>query len=259
MLPRELPTAAKGTRRPHLSRLTVILAAAVVLIVAIGFMIALAASCRPSQETPAEAAARLGVPLRRSFLLGSGVPIELTLIPPGTFTMGDPVQPSPPRRLLSRVGLMRGVFLDGAVRPAHEVTISKAFYLGITEVTQAQWLALMPDNPSAFNDASDLPVDSVTFEECERFIELLGQATGHHFRLPTEAEWEHACRAGTTSAWSFGGGERYVEAHAWASGRPRPVAQKRPNPWGLFDIHGNAWEFCSDWLGPYPAGPQVDP
>ena len=159
--------------------------------------------------------------------------IVLVLIPPGNFMMGarDDEQ-------------MRG----SDERPRHSVTITKPFYLGKYEITQAQYEAVMGENPSRFKGL-DLPVENVTWFEAAEFCMRLSDNTGHSYRLPTEAEWEYACRAGTTS--NFYWGSEMDGSYAWhvinSSGRTHRVGQKLPNPWGLFDICGNAEEWCGDW------------
>ena len=167
----------------------------------------------------------------------------------------------------------------GSEGPQHEVTISQAFYLGKYEVTQAQWEAVMGANPaSSWGVGDDYPVYYVSWDDCENFIQWLNSLGQGTFRLPTEAEWEYACRAGTDTRFSFGDAlecdepdEVYCELadqYMWWGGNrtyggeqdgSKEVGRKRPNPWGLHDMHGNLWEWCSDWSGSYPSGPQVDP
>jgi formylglycine-generating enzyme required for sulfatase activity len=131
-----------------------------------------------------------------------------------------------------------------------------------TEVTQAQWRAVMGNNPSHFK-GDDLPVEQVSYEDAQEFIRKLNALDpGKSYRLPTEAEWEYACRAGTTEG-------RYgdIDAIAWwiknSDNQTHAVGQKQPNAWGLYDMLGNVWELCADWKGPYrvgPAGgPRIDP
>jgi len=145
--------------------------------------------------------------------------------------------------------------------PLHQVTISHAFYLATTPVTNAQWNAVMPRygvRPfSEIPSEQDLPV-LADWESAQRFCALLGTTGDPEYRLPTEAEWEYACRAGTT-------GVRYgpVDDIAWydlnGGQHIHPVAQKRANPWGLFDMLGNVFQWCGDWYGDYPAVPVTDP
>jgi len=153
----------------------------------------------------------------------------------------------------------------------HEVTISRAFYLQTTPVTQGQWRALMDDNPSIFSDGGDdCPVEGVSWNDCQEFIQRLNARGEGTYRLPKEAEWEYACRAGSPTAFAngeitqlLGEPDPNLDAMGWYCGnsgrRTHPVGQKAPNRWGLYDMHGNVSEWCQDWYGPYPETPQVDP
>jgi len=167
----------------------------------------------------------------------NGVVQRFRFIPAGTFTMGSPSQE--PGRYQDEI--------------QHEVELTKAFWLADTVCTQELWEAVIGNNPSRF-EGNDKPVDSVSFEDCKEFLKRAGMG----LRLPTEAEWEYACRAGTTTAYSFGdviskeqanyGGIELVE-----------VKKFPPNGWGLYQMHGNVWEWCSDWYGDYPEGKVIDP
>jgi formylglycine-generating enzyme required for sulfatase activity len=142
----------------------------------------------------------------------------------------------------------------------HEVTISKPFYLGVTEVTQEQYEAVMGNNPSNFKDAKN-PVERVSWDDAVEFCKKLSSKTGKTVRLPTEAEWEYACRAGTTGAYAGNGS---LDDMGWytsnSSSKTHPVGQKKPNAWGLYDMHGNVYEWCGDWYADkYPTGAAKDP
>ena len=173
--------------------------------------------------------------------------MEFKLIPAGTFTMGDASG-------------------DDDETP-HEVTLTKPFKMGVHEVTQAQYEQVMGVNPSEYKGANN-PVEMVSWEDavefCRRLSELPAEkAAGNVYRLPTEAEWEYACRAGTTTKFSFGDDESDFGEYGWYrenSGRTtHPVGSKLPNAWGLYDMHGNVWEWCQDWYGDYPSGSVTDP
>jgi hypothetical protein len=146
------------------------------------------------------------------------------------------------------------------------VTVSKAFYLGKYEVTQAQWEAVMGNNPSYFKGRNN-PVEWVSWHDVQAFITKLNQKEGmNKYRLPTEAEWEYAARAGTTSTYSFGDDAGALGRYAWYgedenSGSTHPVGQKEPNAWGLYDMHGNVWEWVQDRYGEhyYSNSPAIDP
>jgi len=169
--------------------------------------------------------------------LGGGVMLDLVLIRPGKFLMGSETAADE--------------------KPVHEVTISQQFYLGKYEVTQAQWEAVMGSNPSYIKGAS-LPVEQVSWEDCQLFIEKLNGKGVGTFRLPTEAEWEYACRAGTTGDYA-GDLAELAWYNANSESKTHPVGTKKPNPWGLYDMHGNVWEWCQDWYGTYSQEKQIDP
>jgi len=169
--------------------------------------------------------------------LGGGVTIKLVLIPAGKFMMGEE-------------------------KDQHEVTISKPFYMGVTEVTQAQYQAIMGTNPSDFKGATN-PVENVSWNDATEFCKKLAGKTGKKVRLPTEAEWEYACRAGSKTQFCFGDADSTLGDYAWYSAnsdqKTHPVGQKKPNAWGLYDVHGNVREWCADWYGEYPRGAATDP
>jgi formylglycine-generating enzyme required for sulfatase activity len=148
-------------------------------------------------------------------------------------------------------------------KPAHRVTIGKPFHLGKYEVTQAQWDAVMEENPSRFKGRNN-PVEDVSWDEAQEFIRRLNRKEGHGgYRLPTEAEWEYAARAGSTSAYGFGNDAGQLGRYAWYDGnsgkKTHPVGQKEANAWGLHDMHGNVEEWVADWYGDYSSAPATDP
>ena len=176
--------------------------------------------------------------------LGKDVKLEMVLIPAGKFKMGSPA--SEKNRF--------------DVETQHEVTITKPFYMGKYEVTQEQWEAVMGNNPSETKGAK-LPVTDVSWEDCQEFIKKLNAKTDGGYRLPTESEWEYACRAGTTTAYSFGDKITPKDANYYDSkiGKPVAVGSYKPNAFGLYDMHGNVNEWCEDWYGDYPKGAVTDP
>ena len=208
----------------------------------------------PAVVTDAAARARMaatGLPWK---VRDNKTGIVMLLCPPGEFTMGSPASEA-------------GRFDDEV---QHRRAIRQAFYLSETEVTQEAWEKLMGRNPSYFKGAAN-PVERVSWNDCVRFCEKAG------LRLPREAEWEYACRAGTTGAYAGdlasmawvadNSGEKPLDAEAlWKEGdpehyagtllingcQPRPVRQRKPNAWGLYDMHGNVWEWVEDAYGPYP-------
>jgi formylglycine-generating enzyme required for sulfatase activity/uncharacterized protein YraI len=148
--------------------------------------------------------------------------------------------------------------------PVHTVRLTQPFYLGKHEVTQGQWQAVMGNNPSMFTGDPNRPVENVSWDDVQEFIRRLNaREGGAMYRLPTEAEWEYAARAGTTTRWSFGDDAGQLGRYAWydrnAGGQTYPVGQLQPNPWGLYDMHGNVWEWVQDWYGSYTNGTAVDP
>jgi len=179
--------------------------------------------------------------------LGKGVTMKLVRIRPGKFMMGSPD---------SEVGR------EGSEGPQHEVTISKPFYLSVTEVTQAQYEAVMGRNPGHYKGPVN-PIECVSWKDASDLCLRLSEKTHKTVRLPTEAEWEYACRAGSKTAFSFGNSDNALAECAWSKdnspGTTHPVGQKKPNAWGLYDMHGNVWEWCADWYGEYPKGSVTDP
>jgi len=175
--------------------------------------------------------------------IANSIGMKLKLIPAGSLMMG------------SEDG-------DSNTKPVHEVRITKPFYLGVHEVTNAEWKRVMAvDQPPSKWKDNDRPVEQVNWDDAIRFCRRLSnldveRTAGRVYRLPTEPEWEYACRAGTTTRWSYGDNEKALEGFAWfdgnSGGQTHPVGLKLPNPWGLHDMHGNVWEWCADLYGPYP-------
>jgi formylglycine-generating enzyme required for sulfatase activity len=161
---------------------------------------------------------------------------QMVVIPAGSFTMGSSGK-SP-----------AGLKFASDEQPQHQVKL-RSFALGKFEVTQAQWTALMGDNPSVFKGAG-LPVDSVSWDDTQKFLQRLNARTGKRYRLPSEAEWEYAARAGSGTAFWFGDDPAMLDGYAWfegnADGKPHPVGQKLPNKFGLHDMNGNVWEWVQD-------------
>ena len=176
--------------------------------------------------------------------LGKGVKLEMVLVPAGKFMMGS-----------SRSKADRD---ENEVQ--HKVTLTKPYYMGRYAVTQEQWEAVMGDNPSTVKGSS-LPVTDVSWDDCQDFIINLNANSSGGYRLPTEAEWEYACRAGTTTTHSFGNKISPKDANYFDSkiGEPLPVGSYKPNAFGLYDMHGNVWEWCEDWFGDYPPEAVTDP
>jgi formylglycine-generating enzyme required for sulfatase activity len=188
----------------------------------------------------------------------NSIGMKLTLIPKGKFMMGSPKNEQ--GRYESEV--------------EHDVDLTKDFFLGITEVTQAQYQKVMGLNPSYFQgdkvqgDSSNHPVEQVAWEDavlfCERLSDLAEEKkAGRVYRLPTESEWEYACRAGGKTAYNSGNSPSSLSDYAWfqenSDGQTHDVGKKRPNAWGLYDMHGSVWEWCSDWYGTYPKGSVSNP
>jgi formylglycine-generating enzyme required for sulfatase activity len=149
----------------------------------------------------------------------------------------------------------------------HQVTLTQPFELSVYEVTQEQYEAVMETNPSDFKGKQN-PVENVSWYDAVEFCRKLSampaeKSAGYVYRLPTEAEWEYACRAGTTTDYSFDDSESDLGEYAWcrenSDGTTHPVGQKKPNAWGLYDMHGNEYEWCQDWYGDYPSGSVTDP
>lgn len=196
-----------------------------------------------------ETANWLDLPVSKTIDLGEGAEIKMVLIPAGEFTMGSP----PAER-----GRQDNETL-------HRVRITRPFYLGVYPVTQSQWSTVMGDNPSRF-EGPENPVEMISWFHAGEFIEKVGDG----IRLPTEAEWEYACRAGTNTRFYTGNRDSDLSRAGWYGAnsalRAWPVGQKEANAWGLYDMHGNVFEWCQDWYSPdyytessreNPPGPEI--
>jgi formylglycine-generating enzyme required for sulfatase activity len=193
--------------------------------------------------------------------LGHGLALEWVLIPAGTFTMGN-----------SGKGFFEGLFEQSDV-VAHEVTITKPFYMGKYLVTQEQYEAVTGKKPSLFKGRSKSPVETVNWYEAVAFCEKLNRQSGAaklRLALPTEAQWEYACRAGSKTAFYFGDDEKELEQYAWFADNAgkgtvgvgtHPVGEKKPNAFGLYDMCGNVFSWCQDWYDSkyYAVSPKTDP
>ncbi len=184
--------------------------------------------------------------------LGNGVKLEMVLIPAGEFLMGSPDSDND---------------AGDHEKPQHRVRITRPFYLGKYLVTQEQWQAVTGSNPSAFMGPKN-PVEHVSWDDCQEFLKRLNgvfrrilPAREGEFRLPTEAQWEFACRAGSTTRYCFGDDASALGQYGTLGGKTQPVGKKRPNAWGLYDMHGNVWEWCQDWYHEsyYANSPTDDP
>ena len=199
-------------------------------------------SAEAAKTAQMELAKSLGKLMESKIDLGKGVKLEMVLVPAGKFMMGSPA---------SEVGREKN-------ETQHEVTITKPFYMGKYEVTQEEWQVVMGNNPSIFKGAN-LPVTNLSWNDCQEFIKKLNAKTNGRYRLPTEAEWEYACRAGTTTAFYFGDRITRSDSNYGPGGRAVTVGSFKLNAFGFFDMHGNAGEWCQDCMAEYPASAVTDP
>lgn len=184
----------------------------------------------------------------------NSIEIEFVLIPSGQFIMGEATR--------EECTVCKA---SADETPRHPVTIKHSFYMSRHEVTQWQWVSVMKENPSRFR-GKNRPVDTVSWYDVQLFIEELNTMEKKgSYRLPTEAEWEYAARAGTKTAYSYGDEPRKLAHYAWhgvnSGGKTHNVGGLKPNPWGLYDMNGNVFEWCSDWYRSdyYKRSPQIDP
>ena len=178
----------------------------------------------------------------REYTVG-GVTFRMIRVEAGTFRMGSTTGSS-------------------NEQPVHSVTLSADYYIGETEVTQELWTAVMGNNPSSFTSDSRLPVEMVSWNDCQTFITKLNALTGTDFRLPTEAEWEFAARGGNKSKGYTYSGSNAAGDVAWYKSNcesTHVVKTKTPNELGIYDMSGNVWEWCSDWYGDYSSAAVTDP
>jgi formylglycine-generating enzyme required for sulfatase activity len=183
----------------------------------------------------------------------NGIGMKFVWIPPGTFMMGTP----------------KGV--DPVLEVQHKVTITKGFYMAIYPVTQEEWTAIMGAHQFNCKGEKNLPAESVSWDQCQEFVRKLRAKDGRPYRLPTDAEWEYTCRAGTTTRYYCGDTLSTEQANFNGKGavqdgknnidrkKTTPVGTFRPNPWGLYDMHGNVWQWCQDRHDRFSDEAVVDP
>lgn len=205
-----------------------------------------------------------GMPVATEMDLSEGATLKAVLIPPGEFFMGSDVFGEDLARIYTEPPYHE------CERPLHEVGITTPFYMGVNPVTQVEYVAVMGKNPSHFTGLfgkrrDNQPAENMSWNDATEYCKKVSLKAGACVRLPTEAEWEYACRAGTTSQFSFGDSESELGDYAWydknSGKKTHPVGTKKPNGWGLYDIHGNVLEWCQDWYDEnyYGQSPKEDP
>ena len=192
---------------------------------------------QPVVQTPIANSDNISIPVK------DGISIDMVRVEAGTFTMGATPE-------------MKDPYNDE--KPTHRVTLTNDYYIGKYEVTQALWKAVMGNNPSYFK-GGNLPVEQVSWDDCQDFLSKLNRITGKTFRLPTEAEWEYAARGGNKSrGYQYSGSNNFSDV-AWGIGKTYAVGTKQPNELGIYDMSGNVGELCQDWYGAYSSSSQVNP
>ena len=196
---------------------------------------------QPVAQTPVTNSDNISIPVK------NGISIDMVRVEAGTFTMGATPEMENPFNW---------------EKPTHQVTLTNDYYIGKYEVTQALWQAVMGNNPSYFK-GDNLPVERVSWDDCQEFISKLNSITGKTFRLPTEAEWEYAARGGNKSRGYQYSGSSNLSDVAWYDGnsgnKTHSVGSKQANELGIYDMTGNVWEWCQDWYDSYSSSSQVNP
>ena len=208
-------------------------------------------------EVQKAASKHYGVPEVLQLKLTDKVIIDFILIPPGEFQMGSKITKENIAKLFGGNAEEYDLHYPKNSDKQHLVKLTKPFYMSIYEITQSQWNSLMENNPSP-NHRPDLPVGNVSWDDCKEFISKLSEKTGKDFRLPTEAEWEYSCRAGTVTEFYFGD-ELTKELANYDNDRSVAVGSYPSNAWGLFDMHGNVLEWVEDSYYWYTEEAQTDP